>query len=172
MPVVLLPAICTAEPAPHPDVVVRYEQDATAATVELTDGTLRIMPCEKNMIRITFSAVSPIVDRENPALSKSGCVAAPFTVTESDTRVDVLAPSIRISVDRNSGAVSFADPTGNSLLSESHWPFPRKIVSAVDGDETASRVSTWFALTPDERLYGLGQHQNGDLNQRNHEIEL
>ncbi len=30
----------------------------------------------------------------------------------------------------------------------------------------------WFALTPEERFYGLGQHQNGLLNQRNLELEL
>jgi alpha-D-xyloside xylohydrolase len=170
MPVLMVPAMGTAEPEQHPDVVLRFEQDAGAVRVQLIDGTLRIIPCEKGTVHVTYSAASTIPDSDDPALSDAACVVAPFTVQDLDKHLDILAPSLRISVDRNSGAVSFADLNGNPLLSESNWPFPRSIEAAA-GDG-ASRASTWFSLTPDERLYGLGQHQNGILNQRNLEIEL
>jgi alpha-D-xyloside xylohydrolase len=162
----------TAQPSPHPDLVQSYDKDALSVRVKLTNGVLRIAPCEANMARITYSPSAQIPALGNPAISDTACRPAQFVVRETDKQLDVTASGLTVSVNRNSGAVRFEDPDGNALLGESDWPYPRQVIPAETDGAATHRASVWFALTPEERFYGLGQHQSGVLNQRNLELQL
>jgi alpha-D-xyloside xylohydrolase len=165
----LAAAIGATQPAPRPDAVQGYKADAGAALITLADGVLRIAPCEHSMVRISYAPASQIPDLSNLYITEKACVPAVFTVVDTAKEIEVQAAGIHVSVNRNSGAVSFEDKEHNKLLSESDWPFPRSVSS---GGAEGSRASVWFALTPEDKLYGLGQHQHGLLNQRGLQMEL
>ncbi len=159
-------------PSPHPDVVVGEQQTLGGELIHLANGTLRIKPCEGEMARVTFVAGPTIPDLSNPAVSDAACSAAAFSVHDSDGAIEIETAGLRIGVNRNTGSVRFSDAHGVAMLGETDWPFPRSITPTVTDGQAVKQASVWFALMPQERLYGLGQHQSGILNQRNLQVVL
>ncbi|HEV2275122.1 MAG TPA: TIM-barrel domain-containing protein [Acidobacteriaceae bacterium] len=157
--------------------VLGVARDKASVTVRFAQGSLRIQPCAGPLARVTYSA-APLSDPPHtPYLSAAACVPVPFTVAgenPSGAPPDVLIQTagLTIAVSRTSGAVRFLEPDGAVLLREMDWPLPRQIQPANIGGEASRQASVWFALTPEERIYGLGQHQNGLLNQRGLEMEI
>ena len=153
-------------------VIRSVETHATDVDIYFDRGVLRIEPCTANIARITYAPGSTIPDLSNPYMMPNLCQGAKFTVQNSPQAIVVSMPDLTVSVHRGSGAVYFSTPGGKELLHESDFPLPRQMKPVnTDGLETY-RSSVWFALTPQEHLYGLGQHQNGLLNQRNLEMNL
>lgn len=170
---VLFVPIALAQPDQSAKSAVQsVERDAGSVNVRLVNGLLRIQPCAENVARITFSPTDRIPDRANPYLSNSPCAATTFALQDEGKAVIVRLPDLEVEVDRHSGALRFDDERGNELLRESDYPQPRQIKPVVTDGEATNRASVWFSLTPEERFYGLGQHQTGILNQRNLEFEL
>ena len=161
-----------AQPTPHADVVVSEQQVAGAEMLHLTNGTLRIQPCEGEIARVTFVPGSIIPELGNPALPNTACVPAVFSVRDSAVVLEIHTAGLHIAINKNSGAVSFRNEQDQAMLAETDWPYPRSVTDTVTDGQPAHEASVWFALTPEESLYGLGQHQNGILNQRNLELEL
>jgi alpha-D-xyloside xylohydrolase len=159
------------QPASHPDVVVSEQTTADAELFQLTTGTLRIKPCGDDIARVTFAPGPSIPDLSNPALPDSACPATPFSVYSSARAIEIVAAGLRVDVEKNSSAVRFFS-YGNPMLAETDWPFPRRITSRITNGQHAHEASVWFAITPEERLYGLGQHQTGLMNERNTELLL
>ncbi|HEX3436533.1 MAG TPA: TIM-barrel domain-containing protein [Pseudacidobacterium sp.] len=159
-------------PAAHQDVVIGERQENDAIMIQLTNGLLRIKPCIGGIARVTYVTGSTIRDLSNPALADSACSPAPFSVHEITSEIQIAADGIQIAVNKNSSAVCFSDGQGNPMLAETDSPFPRSVVAAIKDGQPLNQASVWFALAPEERLYGLGQHQTGLLNQRNTELVL
>jgi alpha-D-xyloside xylohydrolase len=161
-----------AQAAPHANVVASEQQTANAEMIHLNNGTLRIEPCDGEIVRVTYVTGDTIPNLSNPVLPDSACSQAAFSVRDVATQIEIVTAGIHIVVNKNTGAIRFSDTQDKPMLAESDWPFARSIVPTVTDGEPASQASVWFALTPEERLYGLGQHQSGVLNQRNLELEL
>lgn len=155
----------------HPNVVQGEQQTPDAELFHLVHGTLRIEPCGGEIARVTYVTGSSIPDLSNPSLSDSVCRQAPFSVYSSEGSIEIVSGALRVDVDRNSSAVSFR-LYGKLMLEETSWPFPRRIVPTITDGARVHSAAVWFALTPRERLYGLGQHQTGLLNERNTQLIL
>ncbi len=171
LPLIANTAVAFGQPAPHPNVVLSEQQTPGGEIFHLTNGTLRIQPCGDEVVRVTYVTGSSIPDLSNPALSGSACHTAPFSVYDSAQSIEVVAGALRVDVNKNSSAVSFSR-YGKHMLGETDWPFPRRIIPTVTGGQRVHSASVWFALTPRERLYGLGQHQTGLLDERNTQLIL
>ncbi len=87
----------------------------------------------------------------------------------TDGAVALKSVSIAVSLDRETGAVSFADLKGNSLLKEGGTTFEMRTEGL---DKGAYRTAQSFRLDKDEAVYGLGQMQNGLMVQRGYSKEL
>jgi alpha-D-xyloside xylohydrolase len=162
----------TAAAQPDMQAIRSVESDASAAYLTLANGTLRIQPCAANVVRITFSPEKTPPDLSNPWMLDDGCHTVPFSTRQTNDSVDILTAELTVSVDETRGAVRFATVAGSTLLGEMEYPWPRKMTAVTTDGQATQRASVWFGLTPDEHFYGLGQHQNGILNQRNLEMEL
>ena len=151
-------------------VVLGAKKDSAAVTIHLPRGLLRIQPCAGNMARITYSLARPMREPRRPYLFPAACAPIPFTLGNSVDGKELLidTANLTIVVSRTTGALVFQDLNGATLLRETDWPVPRQFQLS-DGE---GRATVWFGLTPEERLYGLGQHQNGLLNQRGLQMEL
>lgn len=93
-----------------------------------------------------------------------------FSVIGEDDIVNVKTSEINIKLNLNTGAVSFFSLTGQPLLMEK--PNGSKFSPFIDAGEKSYHVDQTFILEADEPIYGLGQHQKGNLNQRNHSYRL
>ena len=95
----------------------------------------------------------------------------PWDMEETDTHVLLKTAALTAQVSKHTGAVSFLDKQGRSLLSERKRDGATFEPDAYDGD-AFYRVRQHFAVTPDEGLYGLGQHQNGVMNYQGRQVTL
>ena len=148
------------------DSIVSYTRTADGVDFHLLHGTLNVRLCTDSMVHVTFRAAKSI-DHPQPWIAKTDWTPVEFQVREDANHNIVLsAGRIRIVAERDSGALVFEDEHGNVLARESASPAPRNLTPAVVNGENTFHASAYFDLTPDELLYGLGQHQTGLLNQR------
>jgi len=95
--------------------------------------------------------------------------AGRFTVDEAPDRVTVRAARATAEMNRATGAVRFLDPAGRELLAESGAP--AFAATRADGKAYVS-VAQQFNRGTDEGLYGLGQHQNQQMDYNGEDVDL
>ncbi|MFR3550489.1 MAG: xylosidase, partial [Coprobacter sp.] len=86
-----------------------------------------------------------------------------LTQDKSADYYSIKSNEINVSVNTNTGEIIFKDSKGNLLLKDKNTQFSfRK-----DMNKDSYQVKQIFNLDTNEAIYGLGQIQNGQLNQRN-----
>jgi len=154
-------------------VVFIATQTARAASDEIVvpvgDKFLKIEVCAPEIVRVTcakdrsfFSRPSLVVlpQRERPK----------YSVKRTTNDVVVTTGRLNVRVDLQSGAVSFLDADGNTILAER--ANGRTITAAfVQGDRT-SHVQQEWEPNADEALFGLGQHQLGLMDIKGYDLDL
>jgi len=92
-------------------------------------------------------------------------VKTSFSVTNNDGKIILKSDQLNVSLNSISGTITFADTSQRILLKEKTEGI--KFEPFDDSGINTYSVYQAFTLEKDEPIYGLGQHQNGDLNQRN-----
>jgi alpha-D-xyloside xylohydrolase len=92
-----------------------------------------------------------------------------FAVTEQAGKVTLATEKVRATVDLANGNVSFADASGQLDLAETA-PATFTPVSVEGTKLLATRQQ--FNRGTDEGLFGLGQHQNGQMNYNGEDVQL
>lgn len=86
-------------------------------------------------------------------------------VSSADENTTTLtSDALSVSYDKATGCVTFYDRGGQQLLTEKEGA--TALTARKDGPFDSYRVKQTFSLQSGERLYGLGQLQNGNWNQR------
>jgi alpha-D-xyloside xylohydrolase len=134
--------------------------DGTQFTID--GGTLRIQFWSEDVVRVTYAAA------ELPPITSLSVIGIPavvrWTRQENDDAFTLLAPRMKVRIDKQTGVVSFLDLADHTLLRESAQG--RKIEPATQAGVTGASCAQSFELAPDEGIYGLGQHQRGAWNYR------
>ena len=138
---------------------------------------LTVQPWGADSVRVR-AGLYRILDDLPGALGAPGPAAVPDT---SSIEVDSAGGSailvngrVRVEVVAETGLVSFHDTAdGREVLGETPahywWPGSRYFEASGNG---LHRIEQRFAAYPDERVYGLGQHGHGRLDQKGMVIEL
>lgn len=92
-----------------------------------------------------------------------------FTTNETNDVVVLKTRSLTATINKQTGAVSFADANGNSILKEKQMN-GRSLKPVVYDGETFYKIKQSFETTADDAIYGLGQHQDGIVNYRNQQV--
>ncbi len=134
-----------------------------------------------NSVRIEIQFFSPTIVRilkypEGKSVEKKSLSVikvpekTPVVIKRHDDILSLTSSSLRIHLNLKSGQLDFCNPDGSLLLKEQKDGI--KFTAIKDLDENTFTVSQAFQLDKDEAIYGLGQHQNGTMNQRNQKITL
>ncbi|MBR0552788.1 TIM-barrel domain-containing protein [Stakelama marina] len=92
-----------------------------------------------------------------------------YTVAERDGHVQIRTARDTADIDLGTGEVNFLGADGKTLLDQAGQPvFTPK---TIDGHGYVA-VSQQFNRGTDEGLYGLGQHQNSQMNYNGEDVEL
>jgi len=137
-------------------------RDQGVLALPVDGGRLTVQPLLDNAVRVRFiRGEAP----EAPSLILSEKVAGPaFHVRESAQSITLELSRLHVAVDRATGAITFSDATGRILLRE--LPGTRRVEAATVQGEPTWAVAQRFDSPPEERLFGLGQFQDGFLNVR------
>jgi len=152
-----------------------------AATAQSYTKTAFGIKTSVNAIDIEIQFFSPKIVRiiKSPtgvtdAKSSLSVVAAPkkqeLTIFADAVDITISSNAVRVKVNKLNGQVTFSDVNGKSLLNEK--PEGIKFTPIKDSLENTFTVSQVFQLKPEEAIYGLGQHQQGTMDQRKQTVTL
>ena len=140
-----------------------FQQLSDRVNVTLQEGTLSVFPLSDNTVRIKFHKSATEELKELIFVTKTSAPA--FQVADSPLKLEIKAPKITISLDKQTGKLTFADKSGNVFLSEKSDS--RKLSSGTIQGESCYMVEQSFESPADEYIFGLGQFQDGQYNLKN-----
>ncbi|GAA4757360.1 glycoside hydrolase family 31 protein [Sphingomonas daechungensis] len=148
-----------------------WKQTADGVIVSPANGSEKVVRLQvygDGIIRVTSAPTANI-----PAAGSLMVVARPlsngFTVSDAQGHVTLTTPKASADVDLATGNVSFRDASGKAVLVESGPPAFAD--TSAEGQPFLS-VTQQFNRGTDEGFYGLGQHQNRQMNYNGEDVEL
>jgi len=132
------------------------------------DNILQIHVVNNKIIRIRFYPENLRDERKslvviNPKLEKVN-----WKAEHRNDQIVLTTSLLKLNINSETCNIVFQDPAGNVLLEEKN----RNIKPAVVLSENTYHVQQTFQLSPQEALYGLGQHQDSIMNWRGHSVDL
>ncbi|MEO6638213.1 MAG: PA14 domain-containing protein, partial [Ginsengibacter sp.] len=131
---------------------------------------VRLQVISDKIMRITASADRRIPE-VNSLITVYKDLKKKYTVSGVEGKVIIKTPSIIATVLTSTGAVSFTDAAGKSILMERQHN-GRSITPAVYAGESSFNLSQTFLTAPGEAYYGLGQHQGDQFNYKDQQVLL
>ena len=143
----LLSTVCALGQVPAPNV----QKDAHGVTLTTGSNVTRVEIWDSNIVRVMHRAADAAPEPASlVVIAHPGSVAWKMATRRDD--VVLSTASLRVHLDKLTGAVHFTDEDGATILAEA------PTTSGTQG------VRQGFALDPAEGIYGLGQHQDGVMN--------
>jgi alpha-D-xyloside xylohydrolase len=145
------------------------ERTPNGAVVRYSGGVVRVEVCSASVLHIVNSPTDALAQAVVPVAIRP-CGHAKFTTSSDSSGAHILTRTLRVDVSASNGVARFSTRDGQTILSEE--PNHGRILGTADGQGHLSSVEQRFLLSPEESLYGLGQHQDGTLDMRNVPVRL
>ena len=157
-----LPAVCQAPPR-----IERIRNGVQLTTGDLnvkvqfySEGTVRVVkwPAGGTSEKVSLS----VIQKDVPELS--------VQFEESAAAVTLSSGQVKVRLSKTDGAIQYLANDKHPLLEEQG----RAIFTPcqIEKEKAAFSVQQNFTLTPEEGVYGLGQHQSGYMNYRGRTVKL
>jgi alpha-D-xyloside xylohydrolase len=138
--------------------------------VRLAAGELRIQVISETVVRVAFSPSSGFFGRTTIDRVPLAPSETKFKIDETRTSFTLSTAKLRAIVDRETGAVSFADEAGRPLLSEAAGG--RTLEPATVQGESAFHIRQKWKADEGESFYGLGQTQLGSVDIKGYDLDM
>jgi len=92
-----------------------------------------------------------------------------ISIKEKSGYIIISSSKIIVRIAKNSGRIEFFDSNNEIILNEQDKP---SFTEVEINEDKSYNVEQKFRLTPDEGIYGLGQHQDGYMNYRGCTVNL
>jgi alpha-D-xyloside xylohydrolase len=144
--------------------VTSVTKDAQGVSLAMTPGAMRIDVCTDGIIRVRYSQQSTIpVDPNMSFLVVKQWTPVAFTQNESASEVTVATSKVQVKVNKTTGAVTFFDASGTTLLQEPATGGKSITPMTINGESTY-KCEQIFDSPADEGIYGIGSMANGIMN--------
>ncbi|WP_372776169.1 TIM-barrel domain-containing protein [Mangrovibacterium sp.] len=160
MKLVYLFVICLFIASCQEPAIKSYKQTKEGIVVNTEDGTLGIYPLADNAVRIKF--LKDTLGSLPELIFPTEIPAPVFEVDENSSAIEVKVKNLRVIIDKKTGNISYADPSGKIFLSEKAGSRTLTVDSIMG--EKCYKVQQTFDSPEDESLFGLGQFQDGNYN--------
>ena len=149
--------------------VKQVQEQPDGAVFTMGTGTLKVQVCSDSMVHVLYSATASFPKRQDYVVIKVNWPTPKFTMQSSDDTVVLTTSLLKITITRKDGSISYAELTGDSLVTEGS----RHLTAMkVNGEETYRAESFVNIYGSHEGLYGLGQHQAGVWNYRGESVDI
>ena len=139
------------------------------ATVSGGVQAVQLQVISNNIIRVRASPVSGFTNDTSLITVYTKPTSGNFSVNETNDAVAVKTTALTATVNKKTGAVSFTDANGKTVLQEKQAN-GRSVKPVVYDGQGFYKIKQVFETTPDDAIYGLGQHQDGIMNYRNQQV--
>jgi alpha-D-xyloside xylohydrolase len=141
-----------------------YQSTALGAKSVINDQAVDIQFYSPDIVRVTKTPVGKSFVQKSLSVIKSPEQTSIKTSKQGDL-LNISSGKLKVTLDLKTGAITYASNTGAALVKEK--PASATFTPFNDAGSNTLTVSQSFLLDKDEAIYGLGQHQRGNLNQRN-----
>jgi alpha-D-xyloside xylohydrolase len=149
----------------------RAQEGAVPGGIQLTAGgqTVRVQFYAPDVVRVLKWTAGGSPEKQSLVVTAPPDPAVALTREETPAASTVASARLRVRVEKASGVVRFETLEGASVLAEARAAAFTPVTTPF---EKAWSVAQSFRLTPEEGLYGLGQHQDSVMNYRGHSVTL
>jgi len=134
-------------------------------------GMLKIEVCTDDIIRVACAPSAAFFTRASLATSPKKCVDTPAQVATAGGQMTITTARLSVHVDTTTGAVTFLDASGKTVLAEQPGGGRTLTAATIQGEATHNVRQEWQPQS-DESLYGLGQHQQGHFDIKGYDLDL
>ena len=136
---------------------------------------VRLQVVNDNIVRVQATCEAQLPAKPASLMIVPQTAKPKFTVTDNGDSYCVKAKKVTATVNKTDGRIKFTDESGKVLATEavggkSFKPFkvPEREIGVGTLTDDQSKGLTWTLKfeNQDEALYGLGQHQSGELNMK------
>ena len=147
---------------------VTKEADGVRAALQ-SGAVLKLQVCSDSVIHFVYSPTGTFPERHDDVVTKKSWPSTPFLETRDRKTVTVSTPGLRIVLESETGAVTFASASGQQLFRDA-----KRIMTseAVNGEKTYRGETVVEMYGSHEAFYGLGQHQGGVWNYRGESVDV
>jgi len=175
----LLTIACAQANGPYHQANGHYTRAADGIVVypdDLLSGHLpavRLSVISDGIIRVVADpeAAEPVRQTESLITMYEKDTSVRWDVLQNDSEVVLTTRLLRVAVASRTGTVRFMDAAGKSILAEKKAG-GRSFEAAVFDGKPSYHIRQTFTSTDDEAFYGLGQHQEGLVNYKGHQVNL
>jgi alpha-D-xyloside xylohydrolase len=132
---------------------------------------VRLEVISKDIIRVTATPLDTFSSATSLMVVPQDTLFKNWDAREMSDRVIVSTENLEAEVLLATGEVVFKDKSGKVILQEQGGGGKTFIKRRVD-NSTAYQITQTFSSPDDEAFYGLGGHQNGQMNYKNQDVEL
>jgi alpha-D-xyloside xylohydrolase len=122
-----------------------------------------------NIVRVIKWSNDGTADKKSLSVIRESVPVLAIASEETKRAVTLKSASLSITIDKSSGNIEYFSASGEKILKEKGETMLQPLVFS--GDSGFSMQQN-FELTPNEGIYGLGQHQDGYFNYRGKEVVL
>ena len=166
--IALAALVACAKPAPP-----HYTKTQTGVSVTPTSGaakSVRLEVLSAKVIRVTAFPTAASELPQNLIAVRQADGSVPFDVVEQNGAVVLKTAELSAEVAVANGATLFRDKEGHIVITES--PGGRTFTPAEAEGKHYYAIRQEFDSRRPEAFYGLGQHQNGQMNYKGENVEL
>ncbi len=132
--------------------------------------TIKIVPLGEEIIKVSASATGKFSEKQSLSVLP-GITAVDFDVKEEGDKLLISTSKTKVLVSTRTGSIDFFDASGELILKGKEEGGSTLSPVEMDGVE-AWEIQQVFESSADEAIYGLGQHQAGEINYRGKNEEL
>jgi len=132
---------------------------------------LRVIPYDDNIIRVTVGTNPSFSPHRSLVVITSPKKNLKLENYQKADTIFLKTETLVVKICKKNGNISFCTTDNKIILKESEHNGRCFIPAEVLGEKTYN-VQQKFDISECEGLYGLGQHQNGIMNYRSHDIDL
>ena len=144
-----------------------YERTSDGIMARLDDQYVRVQFYNDSTVRVS-KAFDTQFGYPSWAVIADPSGNVNFNVTEDENIVTLTTEKMSIVFKLGKGIMTFYNANGEQLLNEVR----HKFIATKDGPFDSYTISQYFQLADDERIYGMGQLQDGRLNRRGTVVRL
>jgi len=146
-----------------------YQKTATGVKTKLQSMDVEIQFFSPTIVRALKSPEGVAYKKESLSVIKTP-QQTKLTVSQQGDVVSIKSDKVEVTINLLTGKVAYLDLTGNVLFTEKDYG--TQFTPTLDVKKESFTVRQAFLLDKDEAIYGLGQQQNGKLNQRSQKVLL
>ena len=164
-------AVVPAAPTNQP-VTTRCVDERILNGVQMSSTTLnvKVQFYADNVVRVVKWTPNGTSEKASLVVIQTNLPDLKIDFQETAETITLGSGKITLQLSKGDGAIQYLARDGQTILKEQGEAVITPV--KIEHETNAFSVRQNFKLTPDEGIYGLGQHQSGFMNYRGHTVKL